>query len=309
MNKIFRYALLFCLASCSGPKDKVDDSGPAADARTPVTITHVSRGTLTDYVDLNAVSSFLRKSFVKATANGFLQTVSAAPGQFVQSGQPLFTLKTKEAQSIGNAIGQLDSTLRFSGLISIHATDPGFVTQLNHQAGDYVQDGEPLATISDVNSFVFLLDLPYEYRNLVLGHRSVELDLPDGEKLEGAIASLMPTVDATSQTQSVVIRVHPPHSIPENLIAKVHIVKSQRQNEQSLPKLALLTNETQDAFWIMKMIDSDRAAKVWVRKGLETQDRVGIDSPQFSATDRILLTGNYGLPDTARVLVEADSVK
>jgi len=57
-------------------------------------------------------------------------------------------MKTKEAQSIGNSISVLDSSLKFSGLINIKANDHGYITQLNHQTGDYVQDGEQLAAIS-----------------------------------------------------------------------------------------------------------------------------------------------------------------
>ena len=53
----------------------------------------------------------------------------------------------------------------------------------------------------------------------------------------------------------------------------------------------------------MKMIDSATAVKVPVKKGLETADKVEILSPVLKVTDKILLTGNYGLPDTAKVTV------
>jgi 6-phosphogluconolactonase/glucosamine-6-phosphate isomerase/deaminase len=46
------------------------------------------------------------------------------------------------------------------------------------------------------------------------------LTLPDGEKLNGHIASLMPSVDTLSQTQGIVIKVNNTHPIPENLVAK-----------------------------------------------------------------------------------------
>ncbi len=54
----------------------------------------------------------------------------------------------------------------------------------------------------------------------------------------------------------------------------------------------------------MKMIDSVRAVKVPVKKGMETADRVEILSPTLNASDAILETGNYGLPDTAKVEVQ-----
>jgi hypothetical protein len=53
----------------------------------------------------------------------------------------------------------------------------------------------------------------------------------------------------------------------------------------------------------MKMIDSVTAVKVPIIKGMETADRVEILRPQFQTGDKILLTGNYGLADTARVKI------
>jgi multidrug efflux pump subunit AcrA (membrane-fusion protein) len=289
----------------SASAKKPDDTAPAdsVEAGTPATVTAVSQEPLNDYIELNAVSAFLQKSYVKANANGYLQSADIYPGKYVEVGQSLFTLKTKEAQSIGNSIKILDSTLKFSGLNRINANQHGYITQLNHQSGDYVQDGEQLAVISDRNSFVFLLDLPYELRPVVLNKRTVELILPDGEKLTGTIGPVMPTVDSASQTQNVVIRVNTPHAIPENLIAKVRVLKTAHNSAQSLPRAALLTDETESDFWVMKLIDSVTAVKVSVKKGMETKDRVEILSPVFSPTDRILLTGNYGLPDTAKVKV------
>ena len=91
--------------------------------------------------------------------------------------------------------------------------------------------------------------------------------------------------------------------IPENLIAKVRILKTARNSTQSLPKAALLTDETESDFWVMKLLDSTTAVKVFVKKGIETKDKVEILSPVFSPADHILVSGNYGLPDTAKVKV------
>ena len=309
MNKLF-VIIAIAMIGCHAKDAAEDGKDPAGktdsvDARTPVTVTTVSNAPLDDYIELNAVSAFLQKSYVKAIANGYLQSSDVYPGKYVEVGQPLFTLQTKEARTLGNSIKILDSSLHFSGVNTIRANSHGYITQLNHQPGDYVQDGEQLAVISDQNSFVFLLDLPYELRPFVLGKRTVELVLPDGTRLNGEIGRVMPSVDSVSQTQNVVIRVNTPKAIPENLIAKVRITKSEKAKAQSLPKPALLTNETESDFWVMKMIDSATAVKVPVKKGIETKDRVEILSPAFAPSDRILVTGNYGLPDTARVKVEA----
>ena len=296
-------ASLFSCKAKEEPAAAKETAETTIDARTPVTVTAVSKDGLTDYIELNATSTFLQKSYVKAISTGYLQSLNTQIGRYVHAGDPLFTVKTKEAQSIGNTINQLDSSFKFSGVTTIKANSSGYITQLNHQGGDYVQDGEQVAVISNMNSFVFLLELPYELRPYVLNKTTVDLLLPDGEKLTGTIASTMPQMDAASQTQSIVIQVNAGHAIPENLIAKVRVIKSQKSNAFSLPKTAVLTNETQSEFWVMKLLDTATAVKVPVQKGLETNDRVEILSPSFAGTDKILISGNYGLGDTAKVKV------
>jgi len=293
------------LFSCKGGADKAaaDDDDAAVKAITPVTVTTVNDSTMVDYIDLNATSAFLQKGYVKANANGYIQTVNAQLGHFVNKGDVLFTIKTKEAQSIGNSINILDTTFKFSGENKIKANEHGYVTQLNHQTGDYVQDGDQLAVISDRSSFVFLLQLPYELRAYVRDGQDVQLTLPDGTKMTGRATSSMPSVDTVAQTQSIVLKVNSDKPIPENLVAKARIIKSAKNNTASLPKSAILSNETQTEFWVMKLIDPTTAVKTPVKKGIEAGDRVEILSPKFSAQDKIIVTGNYGLADTAKVKI------
>lgn len=311
MKKV--YFISFCLVlvafiSCKGKEDPKEEDIPAEEVQTPITVTNVTDETLTEYVELNAMSSFLQSSFIKATANGYIKSAQVKLGQFVHAGQLAFTMQTKEARALGNTINELDSSFRFSGLIRIQATQTGYITAVDHQPGDYVQDGEQLAVLSDAKSFGFLLNLPYELHPYLMKNETVDIALPDKTILKGTVAHVMPAVDSVSQTEAVLIKVDAPASIPQNLIGKVRIVKNTRNNALSLPKEAVLTDESQTNFWVMKMIDSVTAVKVPVTKGMESGDKVEIVQPQFSLTDKIVLKGNYGLPDTAKVkILKADS--
>ena len=270
---------------------------------TPVMVSHVTTGPLSEYIELSAVSAYLQKSYVKANINGYVQLVRAQVGQQVSGNEVLFSLITKEARAIGNAVNQLDPGLKFSGSSNIRAGQAGFITEVNHQKGDYVQDGEALAVVINRNSFVFLLDLPYEQRALMVNNKIVELTLPDGEKLKGTITGSLPAVDSASQSQRIIIKVNISHPIPEGLIAKVSIIKLARSNANTLPKSAVLTNETEDEFWVMKLINDSTAIKVPVNRGIENKDRIEILTPVFNTHDRIINTGNYGMSDTAKVKV------
>lgn len=309
MNRKYFIPFLFTVLmfSCKSNRGADEEDEPGEEPQTPVTVTSISKGELAEYVELNAMSSFLQSSFIKSTANGYIKSSNVKPGQFVHIGQLAFTMQTKESKALGNTINSLDTSFNFSGLIKINATQTGYITSLDHQPGDYVQDGEQLAVISDAKSFGFLLNLPYELKPYLIKNKTVDVVLPDKTVLKGTVAHVMPTVDSVAQTQAVLIHVNASSSIPQNLIGKVRIVKNEKSDVPSLPKAAILTDESQSNFWVMKLIDSVTAVKVPVTKGLESGDKVEIIEPVFSESDKILLKGNYGLPDTAKVRVVDDA--
>ncbi|HET7115210.1 MAG TPA: efflux RND transporter periplasmic adaptor subunit [Hanamia sp.] len=298
---IFGLLLYGCNSSAT------ENTGDTPEVRTPVTVTSVADMSLNEYIELNATSSFLQQNFVKSNLNGYIQKSNIKFGDRVHRGQILFVLKTKEASAIGNAVNQLDSGFNFSGVNVVRADVSGYVMQLNHQAGDYVQDGEQLAVISDSKSFVFVMNVPYEDKPYISIGKHVDVILPDAERLDGTIASSLPLIDSVSQTQSYSIRVNAQHTIPQNLIAKVKILKTSISDAQTLPRQSVLSDQTQTMYWVMKLINDSTAVKVPVRTGIEKGDTIQILSPQFSKDTKILLSGNYGLPDTASVIVSAGS--
>ena len=302
---LFVYVLgSISILSCHHASTEKEEEETAPElVQTPVTMTSVSSEPLTEYAELNATSVFQQDNIIKSNINGYIKSMNVKVGQYVAAGQTLFVLKTKEAESLGNTINTLDSSYHFSGASKIATPESGYVTELPHQLGDYVQDGEQLAVISNASSFGFILNLPYELHKYVAANKAVDVILPDSTHLDGVVASFMPIIDSVSQTQQVLIKVSTLSRIPENLIAKVRILKIQKTNTISLPKQAVLSNDAQTSFWVMEMIDSATAVRVPVTKGIETNERIEILKPKFSVNDKILLSGNYGLPDTAKVKV------
>ena len=299
------YSFVLCLLACFIISCKSNKEEETVESEgTPVTITNVSVGDIEDFIEVNAVSSFLVKSVVKSNVTGYVVSVNTSQGDYVGRGKTLFVIRTKEAQGLGNLINELDSAYHFRGTTAVIAPSSGYITQLANKPGAFVQEGDQLAVINDINSFYFLLDLPYELRPYVPPNsRYVEVTLPDGTVLPGHISEAMPTVDMTSQTQSFKISVKSPRQLPENLIGKAKLYRKSSHNAYLLPKAAVLTDETQSEFWVMKLIDDSTAVKVEIEKGLETKDNVEIVNPALNPSDRIVLTGNYGLTDTAKVVV------
>ncbi len=269
----------------------------------PVMLTSIDTSGVSSYSDLNATATYLVKSIIKANTTGYINTVNVASNDFVSSGKILFTLKTREAKVLGNTVNKIDPTLNFGTAIPVYSTSNGYVNSVNIQQGNYVQDGDALTTINDINSFAIVLSLPYELKKYVTIGTNLDAILPDGTAIKTIVQKFIPSVDVTSQTQNVILKVKGKYDIPENLILKVRVMKATVSKTICLPKESVLSNETETEFWIMKMINKDTAVKIPIKKGIETSEKVEILSPKLTLKDRILLTGNYGVADTIKVKV------
>jgi biotin carboxyl carrier protein len=270
---------------------------------TPVTIVPVTYKPVTETIDLPAVTVFINKSIARSATTGTVENISIALGDVVKKNQALFTIRTRESSAISNSLTG-DTTLSFSGRIHVTASKNGVISSVSHQTGDFVQEGDELAVISEQNSLVFILDTPFEYVKYVDQNRNFKIQLPDKQIINGTITGRLPEMDSQAQTVRFMIRPEYSGHLPANLNAVVSIVKSSRAKAAILPKAAVLGNETQTEFWIMKLINDTTAIKVPVTKGFENNEDVEITSPAFIQSDRIILTGGYGLPDTARIIIK-----
>ena len=299
---LFLFSLI-CLVSCKSNTTATDETTP--EVKTPVTVTTVENIPISETFNLNAVSTFQKKSTVKANLTGYIVKVYANIGDYVNAGKPLFVIKTKEADAL-SGIGNIDTLFHFKGTQTITASSSGIISEVTKQPGDYVAEGDQLAIIAEQASFVFLLNVPFELNKYSTIGTSCIIILPDSIHLKGTITSKLSTIDPVSQTQSYVLKPQTNNFLPENLLAIVQLNKSIKQNAQVLDKSCVLTDETMENFWVMKLINDSTAVRTDIKKGMTTETKVEILSPQFSKDDRIINTGNYGLPDTALVIINVN---
>jgi hypothetical protein len=287
------------LFSC---KQKTKTSEEAGEVKTPVTITPVTFKPVSSTVALPAVATYMNKSTIRATTTGIIEKILISPGEFISVDQLLFTIRTREAMAI-NKKTQLDTTLDFKGLININSHKEGVINSISYQKGDFVQEGDEMAAVSEQNSLVFILDIPFELEKYIDKNRNCRIILPDNRQISGTIIRKLPEMDMQSQTIKYIIKPQSADRLPGNLIASINLVKSTSEKAAVLPKQAVLGDETQTIFWVMKLINDSIAIKINVTKGFENNEEVEIVNPVFLPSDRIILTGNYGLPDTAKVTI------
>ena len=311
--KPLRLLLLLPFVAACGSKDPTAAGAaapagggdePAMKPRALVTIGTIQTDTLTDVLRLSAVSAFPAKDALRATTTGYVLAPTPVVGQLVHVGQTVFTIQTKESRTLHLDKLTGDPRLKFSGIIPIKSGRTGILATVDKLAGDYVQDGEQLGLTYDKSRFGFVLDVPATQLRYVHTGQRCRIFLPDGRVLNGRVAEVLATADVSIQTQRYTIRpVGTFPDLPENLAVQVEINKTAPHLASTLPRGAVLTDETQTAFWVMKLLNDSTAVKVPVKVGTQDKDHIEIKSPSFNPHDKILLSGNFGLDDTAAVKV------
>ena len=290
--------ILFALFSCTNNSKPAEEE--SAQVTTPVTVTTVTTGSISKVIELTATSSYLKKNTVKSTATGYITKISCNIGEYVKAGSPLYSVKTKEADALSN-FSKTNPEFAFNGELTIKAPTSGVISEVNKQANDYIADGDQLCVIAEQSSLVFLLNVPFEQNKHAAIGTNCEILLPDSTRIQGTITSKLSAIDAVSQTQSFVVKPRTNAQLPENLTAFVQLSESTKAATQIVEKGCVLSDETMENYWVMKLINDSTAVKVAVKPGIVTDTRIEILLPLFANSDRLVNSGNYGLPDTARV--------
>ena len=267
---------------------------------TPVTVTTVSKKFMNDTLMLYGTLQILNKTSITSPIAGFIQSSNANTGDQPDAGKVLFTIQTKEAAAYPKAIAD---TLFKNSMISVRANHSFQIDSVLKQPGDFVQEGEVLCITVDPSSMMVQLNFPFEKNNIVKAGRSCLVAFPDGKNYSATVSKILPEVDAASQTQHAYVHINSNTVFPENLNVQVKFSEPTTTQSLVLPKSAILTDETMNNYWVMKLLNDSTAVKQEVAIGRRTKNEVEIAAPIFKIDDRILISGNYGLPDTAKVVV------
>jgi multidrug efflux pump subunit AcrA (membrane-fusion protein) len=298
--KIITFIIIFfiplILISCSSDQSNTE----IVSGGTPVQITHPVIMDLKDYLKLNANTIFLNKEIVRASFQGYIEKIYKNIGDEVNPGDVLFRVKTKESAAADSMQINIGNKI-FAGSVLIKAKTKGVLTELNYHNGDFISDGEQIAAVSNPSSLRIRLNVPFEDAQKIKIGQNCEINLPGGDNLSGRIDKSVPSVDPTSQTQAFLIKLLKYRELPENLNVFVKIPFRTFKNALVLPKSSIMTNVTEDTFWIMKLVNDTTAIRIDVNRGIETDSLFQILSPKLNLSDMIISSGSYGLPDTAKV--------
>jgi HlyD family secretion protein len=299
--KIFNYLipvlLSLSIVACSGDNNNSDENVSTV---TPVEITNPQIMNLRDYIELNAYTIFLNKEIIRTPFEGFIVKIYKNIGDEVNPGDLLFNLKTKESAAVDSLKVNIGNKV-FNGIIEIKAKTKGVLTELDYHAGDFISGGEQLAIVSNPSSMRIKLNVPFEDATKIKKGDLCIIKLPGGRELNGYIEKSVPSVDPASQTQTFIIKLTENNELPENLNVLVKIPVKLFKNATVVPKSAVVTDVTEDTFWLMKLLNDSTAIRINISKGIETDSLVQVISPSLNKSDRIISSGAYGLPDTSKI--------
>lgn len=293
---IFNLLVLLVLQACNtNPDNNAEVPLP-----TPVvTVVTPKIGSIQEYMELNGQVVYLNHTEITTPLSGYIYTVNCKIGDFVNKNQLLFTIQSKESKALqGNEMSEIPTL----GIVSVLSSASGYISILNTpDAGGFITEGSLLATVVKNDDLLIQVNAPFENANLLKNNKNVQIVLSDNNNLKASFYKIIPQVDAISQTQQVYFKLSQKTTLPENLNVIVKVLKDIKNKVQILPKEAVLCNETQDEYWIMQILNDSLAVKVPVIKGSEIGNEIEIISPEFKLTDRIILSGAYGLPDSTKV--------
>ena len=289
---IFILSLTFC--SCTKKETKEAEQTPVVTVKT----LPVKFGAIDNKLSFNGKTIYLKKNLVVSPLSGYILKMFVKFGDTVKKGKLLFEIQTKENKALESSN---DGNI---GIIRILSPSYGVISTLNITAtGAYALEGAALCTIAESNDVMVQLNLPFEFNSLVKKGTQVTLILDENTKFKGTVYHILPTVDEANQTQQILIKPHTNKQLPENLNLAVEILKSRHSNSCLIPRNAVMTNETQTQFWVMKIVDNKLAVKVPVSKGIENDEVIEVLSSGLRNADQVITEGAYGLNDSSKVKV------
>lgn len=280
------------------PENTGEDSAPIN-----VSTAQVKRENLNKYRTFVGVTRYQQSEDIRATVTGYVTHMPFALGDAIKKGQVFATIRTKEQDALDEAVAIDSSLAQFTGPIKVASNASGSISGLKVVPEDFVSEGDVLATVSQPNTLIVQLSVPFEYTSKIKVGTPCTLLVPGHPDLSSRISGILTSTDSLGQAQHYLVRV-PGMQLPENLKVQVRVAVENAENVLTIPHEALQTNELLTDFWVLKVIDDTLALRKKVTPILETDSLVQIRADEVMENDKVVTTGGYQMADSTRIRIE-----
>ncbi len=316
------------LAGCGPPGDGTSSSSgttsgdSTAASATPVRVARIRVDTLRLTVTAPGRTDVLQAERVRAPFAGTLTSLRVRAGDRVAAGQVVGTMlaSTSEA-ALEGARGMLVSARTAADSAdaeralelarqsrverALRPSASGVVLSDSASQGDRLAEGEEIVQIATSGSVVFIVEAPQSDLSSIRPGQSVVVHVPArAESLAGVVHEILPS--ATSGAFSAPVRVDLRSSGTIDgvgLFGTATIIVGERAGVLSVPVDAVLTDDLTGTSRLAVVTPEGRASWVDVDPGIRSAGRVEVQGAGLAAGDRVIVSGQVGLPEGAPVQV------
>jgi RND family efflux transporter MFP subunit len=316
---------ILCAALLIGCSAGADEDGPVggASAATPVRVAEVTRGDATVTVSGPGRIQALRELHIRAPFTGQLAALDVGDGDTVASGGAVGTIVSQNSHaalqgakamvsSARSESEQRDATraleLAEAGLVRqvLRAPAAGVVLSHRANAGDFVSEGDEIATIADAASLAFVAQIGQsDLREIRPGAAAVVEMASESAPLTGTVHGVLPTPSAENLSASVRIDLAPqPSHLQVGLFGTARITVAEHRGVLLVPASAVLRDDITGASRVA-IVEGGAVHWLAVTPGAAAGGLLEVESPALQVGARVVVSGQVGLPEGARVQVES----
>jgi multidrug efflux pump subunit AcrA (membrane-fusion protein) len=179
---------------------------------------------------------------------------------------------------------------------------------VTHSAGegDLVNEGDDIVTLAVAGSVVFIAQVVQSDLPRVRPGQAATIDLAARARpLRGVVHAVLPAASSENLSASVSLD-FPGGDAPMEigLFGTARIVVGVRRDAIVVPAAALLRDDVYGTSRVALVGQDGTAHWVSVTPGLAADGRVEIAAPRLAVDGRVIVSGQVGLPEGARVRVE-----
>jgi len=217
-----------------------------------------------------------------------------------------YNSKTLDTQ-LKQAKVSLDNAKKARGHLKLYAPIDGVVATLTVEEGEMASQAVPPVTVINLDRLVLDIHVTeYEINRVKEGQKvDVYIDAIGGERIEGTIDYVSPTVDPRTQGYPIRITIeNDNHSLKAGMFARSMLPMEKKENALLIPKRSVVNEDGNDYVYV---VNGDQALKVKVELGIEDGDRVEVLSGIESGT-LVITKGQEYIGDQTKInIVRGDN--
>jgi RND family efflux transporter MFP subunit len=187
----------------------------------------------------------------------------------------------------------------------IRAPIAGAITELHTEVGEWIEQGDPVARVTNLDTLEIRLEVPERYFPSLRKDdpATAVIDALPGLELEGRIFALVPRADREARSFPVLVRApNPGARAAAGMLARVRLVLGAGEPVLLVPKDAIVRQVERAVLFVL---DGDAVRAVTVRTGGAAGTLVEVTG-DLKEGDRVVVRGNERLQPGQRVAVVDD---